>query len=240
MMAWRPMAPCGPVPYNASFDVPVFRANPRRPLHRTRRCRAAVGADSPMPPMVVLIIPAKTLPFFGPCKRDHLRGRQEVSKDFAFLQARGPCYGSARRASQLCLGPPDFVIGKELFTQGEDICLLSTGNTLPWRGGCRTPGWPICQIGRFHAVKPLDTALRPRVWTMAGSDRRRTRRAGGLGGGIAEWICLISLRSKLRCTDRYGRRILHVAVSRKCSLNIWIDARGDHSPNRTVFLTASR
>ena len=89
---------------------------------------------------------------------------------------------------------PDFVIGKALvLSEGEDVCLLSTGNVLPVAvkaGELLRARGVSTRVVSFHTVKPLDEAL------LEDSFRRfkavvtieEHSRLGGFGGSVAEWL----------------------------------------------------
>lgn len=90
--------------------------------------------------------------------------------------------------------PADFAIGKAItIEEGEDVCLLSTGNMLPEVMEAahllREQGISS-RVVSFHTVKPLDEAC------LADAFKRFRLVAtieehsliGGLGGAVAEWI----------------------------------------------------
>ncbi len=89
---------------------------------------------------------------------------------------------------------PNFSIGKAIVVRnGEDVCLLSTGNMLPiavhsakelGKNGISA------KVVSFHTVKPLDEALLSEVFskfTVVVTIEEHSV-LGGLGGSVAEWL----------------------------------------------------
>jgi transketolase len=89
---------------------------------------------------------------------------------------------------------PDFVIGKAIdICPGHDVCLLSTGNTLPiavQASGELTKNGVSTRVVSFHTVKPLDVECLREVFAdfkvVATIEEHSI--LGGLGGSIAEWL----------------------------------------------------
>ena len=90
--------------------------------------------------------------------------------------------------------PPSFEIGKGIvLAEGNDLCLLSTGNMLPVAldtAKLLTRHGIGARVVSLHTVKPLDEALLtdtfarfPLVATL-----EEHSRIGGLGGAVAEWL----------------------------------------------------
>lgn len=89
---------------------------------------------------------------------------------------------------------PEFVIGQAItLSEGEDLCLLATGNLLPIAveaGRLLAANGLSARVVSFHTVKPLDETLLaeacahfPLVVTI-----EEHSRIGGLGGAVAEWL----------------------------------------------------
>ena len=90
--------------------------------------------------------------------------------------------------------PVDFVIGKGIVVRpGKNVCLLSTGNTLPIAMRAAEElgqSGSSAQVVSLHTVKPLDEALLADVFgrfqVVATIEEHSL--LGGLGGSIAEWM----------------------------------------------------
>ena len=113
----------------------------------------------------------------------------------AALQLNGPCYLRLGKKGEPVVHqhPPEFTIGKGIVLErGNEICLLSTGNTLPLavevakelRAGGRS-----VELVSFHTVKPLDAGLLTDVFGRCRlvATLEEHSRTGGLGGSVAEW-----------------------------------------------------
>jgi transketolase len=112
--------------------------------------------------------------------------------------------------------PPAFELGKGIvIREGRDVCLLSTGNTLPIAaaaGEALEKGGLSAKVVSLHTVKPLDEAL---LFDAFAKFRliatiEEHSRLGGLGGAVAEWLADHPARAKLL---RFGTpdSILHEA-----------------------------
>ncbi len=90
--------------------------------------------------------------------------------------------------------PPEFVIGKGIVVRtGKDVCLLSTGNTLPLAvraAEALGKQGVTAQVVSLHTVKPLDEELLAdafaRFPVVATIEEHSI--LGGLGGSVAEWL----------------------------------------------------
>ncbi len=90
--------------------------------------------------------------------------------------------------------PAEFVIGKGIVVRpGQDVCLLSTGNTLgvAMRAADELANRGVsAQVVSLHTVKPLDDALLAdafaRFAVVATIEEHSV--LGGLGSSIAEWV----------------------------------------------------
>jgi transketolase len=89
---------------------------------------------------------------------------------------------------------PEFIIGKGITVmQGDEICLLSTGNMLPTAmqaAQLLIEKGKSVQVVSMHTVKPLDEDL---LKTVFGRSRvvvtiEEHSLLGGLGSGVAEWF----------------------------------------------------
>ena len=114
----------------------------------------------------------------------------------AALKHDGPVYIRIGKKGEPLVhaAAPDFVIGKAItLSEGEEICLLSTGNMLPivvQAGNILRERGHSTRVVSFHTVKPLDESL-----LLDSFSRFRTivtieehSRIGGLGGAVAEWL----------------------------------------------------
>ena len=90
--------------------------------------------------------------------------------------------------------PVDFTIGKGIIVRsGQDVCLLSTGNTLAMavRAAQELDTHGVSsQVVSFHTVKPLDEALLTDAFArfLVVITVEEHSRLGGLGGSVAEWL----------------------------------------------------
>lgn len=90
--------------------------------------------------------------------------------------------------------PTDFQIGKALtIEEGQDVCLLSTGNMLPEvieaAHLLRAKGRSV-RVVSFHTVKPLDVPCLEEVFSsfkLVATVEEHSL-IGGLGAAVAEWI----------------------------------------------------
>ncbi|HEV3204303.1 MAG TPA: transketolase C-terminal domain-containing protein [Gemmataceae bacterium] len=90
--------------------------------------------------------------------------------------------------------PPDFVIGKGIVVRpGNEVCLISTGNTLAIAGRAAeelAKKGVSAQVVSLHTVKPLDEPLLAdgfaRFQVMVTIEEHSL--IGGLGASIAEWV----------------------------------------------------
>ena len=98
--------------------------------------------------------------------------------------------------------PADFVIGRAITIEdGNDVCLLSTGNMLPETIAAahllREKGVSVRAVS-FHTVKPLDDSCLEEAFT----DFRLVATVeehsliGGLGAGVAEWVIDNAIRPR--------------------------------------------
>jgi transketolase len=114
----------------------------------------------------------------------------------AALELDGPAYIRIGKKGEPVIHtrPPAFQLGKALtIREGEDVCLISTGNmmavVLEAADLLRDQGLSA-RVESFHTVKPLDTERLEEVFgrypLVAAVEEHRV--SGGLGGSIAEWI----------------------------------------------------
>jgi len=89
---------------------------------------------------------------------------------------------------------PEFVIGRAItLSEGEDVCLLATGNLLPMTveaGKLLAAEGLSARVVSFHTVKPLDTEMLGEAFArfpLAATIEEHSR-IGGLGGAVAEWL----------------------------------------------------
>jgi transketolase len=90
--------------------------------------------------------------------------------------------------------PPDFAIGKAITVEdGEDVCLLSSGNMLPEaiEAAHRLKESRIsARVVSFHTVKPLDEACLAEAFggfRLVATIEEHTL-LGGFGSAVAEWV----------------------------------------------------
>ena len=112
------------------------------------------------------------------------------------LKLDGPAYIRIGKKGEPLVHPeePKFKIGKGIIVrQGTDVCILSTGNTLPLAVECADElqrQSVSSRVVSFHTVKPLDEELLaeafsefPVVVTI-----EEHSMLGGFGSSIAEWL----------------------------------------------------
>lgn len=114
----------------------------------------------------------------------------------AALKHKGPVYIRLGKKGEPLVHKevPKFEIGRGIIiSEGEDICLLSTGNMLPTAvnvGEILKSQGISAKVISLHTVKPLDKALLSDIF--AGFELVATIEEhsllGGLGASIAEWI----------------------------------------------------
>lgn len=91
--------------------------------------------------------------------------------------------------------PPAFEIGRGIMLrEGDDVALLSTGNTLPlaMEAAERLQAAGVSAgVVSLHTVKPLDDALLDSLFsqTQLVATIEEHGLIGGLGGAVAEWLC---------------------------------------------------
>ncbi|HEY1857212.1 transketolase family protein [Acidocella sp.] len=89
--------------------------------------------------------------------------------------------------------PADFAIGRALVVaEGQDVCLLSTGNMLPEvlsAAAILRENGISAQVVSFHTVKPLDTDFLRHAFARFGlvASIEEHSLIGGLGAAISEW-----------------------------------------------------
>ena len=161
---------------------------------------AAVARGWLMRQMAARTIPARTSPSSALAEHDRrLPGRRPRSPSGTSggSQARRAMLSSARKKGEPVVHhgpPPEFTIGKGIVLgQGDDICLLSTGNTLPLAAEVakelRAGGLSV-ELVSFHTVKPLDVELLSKAFArcrVVATIEEHNRNAG-LGGSVAEWL----------------------------------------------------
>jgi transketolase len=90
--------------------------------------------------------------------------------------------------------PPDFAIGKAItLREGNDVCLLSTGNMLPEAAAAAdllAKAGLVAQLVSFHTVKPLDVDCLADAFgrfSLVATIEEHSR-LGGFGSAVAEWL----------------------------------------------------
>lgn len=114
----------------------------------------------------------------------------------AALRHDGPVYIRIGKKGEPAVHqrPPEFELGKAItLSEGDDVCLLGTGNMLPTVVAVAeelTRHGISARAVSFHTVKPLDEQLLSQVfprYRLVASVEEHSR-LGGLGGSIAEWL----------------------------------------------------
>lgn len=144
------------------------------------------------------------------------------------LKASGPVYMRIGKTNEPVIYPniPELVIGKGyLLKEGDDLCILSTGNMLPTAietaqllrndGKCSA-------IISMHTVKPLDTellqSLCQRYTSLVTLEEHSL--IGGLGSFVAEWMIDQSITStqliRFGTRDRFSHPIGSQKYIREC------------------------
>lgn len=128
------------------------------------------------------------------CPGDAMEVRAAVP---ATLSLQGPAYLRLGKKGEPVVHadvPKDFAIGLGLVVcEGEDVCILSTGNVLPIAidAGKLLAQRGVCtRIVSMHTVKPLDTALLDDAFSRFACVATIEEHSliGGLGSAIAEWL----------------------------------------------------
>lgn len=136
----------------------------------------------------------RTLPGMSilcPCDQLELRAGLKAA-----LNHDGPVYMriGKKNEPEIHKQPPDFTIGKAItIREGEDICLISTGNIMPVvldvADKMKEKGVST-RVESFHTVKPLDTERLNEIFEkykiIAVVEEHGL--IGGLGSSIAEWL----------------------------------------------------
>lgn len=112
------------------------------------------------------------------------------------LNCESPVYIRLGKKGEPIIHPnvPDFTIGKGIIVkEGNDICILSTGNMLPVAkeiGEYLETKEITTKVISFHTIKPLDEELLQSVFSKFKVIVTLEEHSviGGLGGGIAEWL----------------------------------------------------
>ncbi|RMD85746.1 MAG: transketolase [Candidatus Dadabacteria bacterium] len=136
------------------------------------------------------------------------------------LKEQGPVYlRLGKKNEPTCHSEvPQLTIGKSYTVkEGDAICIISTGNTLPISvdaAGILDSKGISTRVESFHTVKPLDRALLKEVFfsykVVASVEEHSV--LGGLGGSIAEWLSEQKLEGRAQFL-RFGTpdRFLHKA-----------------------------
>jgi len=114
----------------------------------------------------------------------------------ASLRQGGPVYIRLGKKGEPLVhtNVPRFEIGKGIVVrEGEDVCLLSTGNMLPVAveaAGALEERGVSAQVVSMHTVKPLDEELLAETfWRFTAVLTIEEHSVhGGLGGSVAEWL----------------------------------------------------
>lgn len=114
----------------------------------------------------------------------------------AAIQHPGPVYLRLGKKGEPVVHktPPEFIIGKSItLREGNDVCLLSTGNMLPTAvetADVLAASGISAKVVSFHTVKPLDEELLAAAFAkfkvVATIEEHSI--LGGLGGAVAEWL----------------------------------------------------
>ena len=114
----------------------------------------------------------------------------------AALRHDGPVYMRIGKKGEPVIhqSEPEFSIGRAIvLRQGQDVCLLSTGNMLPVAmkaAELLEAGGLSAQVVSFHTVKPLDEALLGEAFSrfrvVATIEEHSV--LGGFGSAVAEWL----------------------------------------------------
>ena len=113
------------------------------------------------------------------------------------LKCNGPVYIRLGKKGEPVVHkvPPEFTLGKAIILQpGKEVCLISTGNTLPLAMETAVELAKVglsTQVVSMHTVKPLDEKLLADAFSnfrvIATLEEHSV--LGGLGGSVAEWHC---------------------------------------------------
>ncbi len=142
----------------------------------------------------------------------------------AAMEQNGPAYIRLGKKNEPVVYQhfPDFIIGKGIVLRnGDDVCLLSTGNVLPIviqaAEEMESQGVST-QVVSLHTVKPLDEVLLheafSRFQVIATVEEHSV--IGGLGGAVAEWIADRPLRKASLVRIGVPDKFIHDPGSQSC------------------------
>jgi transketolase len=128
---------------------------------------------------------------FAPCDEVELRLGLRAA-----LAQDGPVYMRIGKKGEPVIhaGQPEFRLGKAITVRdGEDVCLISTGNMMPvvlGAGDLLGKKGLSARVESFHTIKPLDAGRLKEVFARYRlvAVVEEHSRLGGLGGSIAEWF----------------------------------------------------
>jgi len=114
----------------------------------------------------------------------------------AALQSSGPVYIRIGKKGEPVIHTdmPDFKIGKAIsIRQGDDVCLISTGNIMPVvlaAADQLQANGILARVESFHSVKPLDTQCLGELFNEYSiiAVIEEHSRIGGLASAVAEWM----------------------------------------------------
>jgi len=135
----------------------------------------------------------RTLPemtVLAPCDQTELRLLLRAA-----LELDGPAYMRIGKKGEPTIHatPPELRIGKAITVrEGNDVCLISTGNIMPEvlkAAELLAAQGVSARVESFHTVKPLDETRLAEVFAAYSvvAVVEEHSRLGGLGGSIAEW-----------------------------------------------------
>ena len=129
----------------------------------------------------------------------------------AAMRQRSPTYIRMGKKGEPLVHPgpiPDFEIGKAItISDGDDVCLLSTGTMLPEAvaaaDSLKQKGISA-QVVSFHTVKPLDSARLADAFSRFKLVVTIEEHSliGGLGAAVAEWV--VDTRARPAALVRFG------------------------------------
>lgn len=150
------------------------------------------------------------------CPGDAVEVRQALR---AAVAHNGPVYIRIGKKGEPVIHQesPDFVIGKSIRVRdGDDVCILSTGNMLPsavtLAEGLEVDGIST-RLDSMHTVKPLDDETLREVFAHYSLvvTMEEHSRLGGFGAGIAEWLAMRDPQKARLLTLATEDRFLHEA-----------------------------
>lgn len=160
------------------------------------------------------------------CPADAVEVRLAVR---AALAHEGPVYIRIGKKGEPVIhqSEPEFVIGQPIvLREGDDVCLLGTGNMLPLAlqaADLLDERGLSAQVVSFHTVKPLNEAFLSAVFARFACVATIEEHSviGGLGGAVAEWLADRASQKARLCRIGTPDEFFHEAGEQEYARHIW-------------------